>query len=204
MVYGDASRREVIIAAALARATAVVVSFADTPKSLAILAHLRELRPELPVIVRTWDDTDVGRLREAGATEIVAEVVEGSLMLATQTMLQLGVPLNRVLRRLRDVRQERYHYMRGFFPGATDEEHGPEDTQPRLHSVVIGPSAACVGKTVASLNLPALGVEISAIRRQGVREMGPEESTRLKENDIVVVIGTQEALAAAEIRLLQG
>jgi CPA2 family monovalent cation:H+ antiporter-2 len=61
-----------------------------------------------------------------------------------------------------------------------------------------------VGKTVASLNLPALGVEISAIRRQGVREMGPEESTRLKENDIVVVIGTQEALAAAEIRLLQG
>jgi len=204
VVFGDSSRREVLMAAALSRATAVVVSFADTPKALAILAHLRELRPELPVIVRTWDDTDVGRLREAGAAEIVAEVVEGSLMLATQTMLQLGVPLNRVLRRLRDVRQERYHYMRGFFPGATDEEHGPEDTQPRLHSIVIGPSAACVGKSVENLNLTALGVEISAIRRQGVREMGPAESTRLKENDIVVLIGTHEALAAAEIRLLQG
>ena len=60
VVFGDASRREVLVAAALSRATAVVVSFADTPKALAILAHVRELRPELPVIVRTWDDTDVG------------------------------------------------------------------------------------------------------------------------------------------------
>jgi voltage-gated potassium channel Kch len=100
VVYGDAARREVLVAAALSRAVGVVVTFADTPKALAILAHVRELRPELPVVVRTFDDSDVGRLREAGAAEIVAEVVEGSLMLATQTMLQLGVPLNRVLRTL--------------------------------------------------------------------------------------------------------
>ena len=118
VVYGDAARREVLAAAALSRATAVVVSFADTPKALTILAHVRQMRPELPVIVRTWDDTDVGKLREAGAAEIVAEVVEGSLMLATQTMMLLGVPLNRVLRRLREVRSERYHLMSGFFPGA--------------------------------------------------------------------------------------
>ncbi|MGZ5081697.1 MAG: cation:proton antiporter, partial [Usitatibacter sp.] len=104
VVYGDASRREVLVAAALSRATAVVVSFADTSKALAILAHVRELRPDVPVIVRTFDDTDVERLKRAGAAEIVAEVVEGSLMLATQTMMQLGVPLNRVLRRLREVR----------------------------------------------------------------------------------------------------
>src|SRR5258706_2146311 len=119
VVFGDASRREVLIAAALSRASAVVVSFADTPKALAILAHVHELRPELPVIVRTFDDTDVARLKAAGAAEVVAEVVEGSLMLATQTMMQLGLPLNRVLRRLRDVRQERYSSMGGFFPGVT-------------------------------------------------------------------------------------
>jgi CPA2 family monovalent cation:H+ antiporter-2 len=92
VVYGDASRREVLVAAALSRAIAVVVSFADTPKALAILAHVRELRPEVPVVVRTFDDADVARLRAAGAAEIVAEVVEGSLMLGAQTMLQLGMP----------------------------------------------------------------------------------------------------------------
>ena len=204
VVFGDAARREVLAAAALSRAMAVVVSFADTTKALTILAHVREMRPELPVIVRTWDDTDVGKLREAGAAEIVAEVVEGSLMLATQTMMLLGVPLNRVLRRLRDVRAERYHLMSGFFPGATDTEDEAEAAQPRLRSVMIGPSAACVGMTLESLNLDAMEVEVTAVRRQGVRETNPSKGMRLRENDIVVLLGSQEALAKAEMRLLQG
>ena len=204
VVYGDASRREVLLAAALSRAMAVVVSFADTNKALTILAHVREIRPELPVVVRTWDDTDVGKLREAGAAEIVAEVVEGSLMLATQTMMLLGVPLNRVLRRLREVRAERYHLMSGFFPGATDTEGDAEAAQPRLRSVMIGSSAAAVGMTLESLNLEAMEIEVTAVRRQGVRETNPSKGMRLRENDIVVLLGSQEALAKAEMRLLQG
>jgi CPA2 family monovalent cation:H+ antiporter-2 len=204
VLFGDASRREVLAAAALSRAIAVVVSFADTPKALAILAHVREMRPELPVVVRTWDDTDVGKLREAGAAEIVAEVVEGSLMLATQTMMLLGVPLNRVLRRLREVRSERYRLMSGFFPGATDADEESDGSQPRLQSVMVGPSAACVGHTLESMNLEALNVEVTAVRRQGVRETNPARGMRLHENDIVVLMGAQEDLAKAEIRLLQG
>ncbi|MBK8322616.1 MAG: cation:proton antiporter [Betaproteobacteria bacterium] len=204
VVYGDASRREVLAAAAISRAVAVVVSFADTPKALSILAHVREMRPELPVIVRTWDDTDVGKLREAGAAEIVAEVVEGSLMLATQTMMLLGVPMNRVLRRLREVRSERYHLMSGFFPGATDTETESDSVQRRLRSVMVGPSAACVGHTLESMNLDAMDVEVTAVRRQGVRETNPSSGMRLRENDIVVLMGTQEALAKAEMRILQG
>jgi monovalent cation:H+ antiporter-2, CPA2 family len=204
VVYGDASRREVLMAAALSRATAVVVSFANTPKALAIIAHVHELRPELPVIVRTFDDSDVGRLREAGAAEIVAEVVEGSLMLATQTLMQLGMPLNRVLRRLRDVRQERYQLMRGFFPGVTDEQIAADGEQPRLRTLVIGHSAAAVGKTIGSFNLDAMDVRITAVRRPGAREVNPDPETQLCEGDVLVLLGTQEKLAKAEIRLLQG
>jgi len=204
VVYGDASRREVLAAAGLNRALAVVVSFADTHRALTILSHLRELRPGIPVIVRTWDDTDVGKLREAGAAEIVAEVVEGSLMLATQTMMLLGVPLNKVLRRLRDERSERYHLMSGFFPGASDTEDLDGAAQPRLRSVMVGPSAACVGKTLESLNLRAMDLEVTAVRRQGVRETNPSPGMRLQANDIIVLLGTQEALAAGEMRLLQG
>jgi monovalent cation:H+ antiporter-2, CPA2 family len=203
VVYGDASRREVLVAAALSRATAVVVSFADTPKALAILAHVREVRPELPVIVRTMDDSDVARLRAAGAAEIVAEVVEGSIMLAAQTMLQVGTPLNRVLRRLRDVRQERYSLMRGWFPGATDED-GHDHEAPRLHTLVAGESAACVGKTIGALNLQALGVEVTAIRRTGERQVNPSSDAVVKVGDVLVLLGTQENLAKAEMRLLQG
>jgi CPA2 family monovalent cation:H+ antiporter-2 len=202
VVFGDASRREVLAAAALSRAVAVVVTFAETPKALAILAHVHELRPELPVIVRTFDDADVARLRAAGAAEVVAEVVEGSLMLATQTMMQLGMPLNRVLRRLRDVRQERYSSLGAFFPGATDQE-GDADA-PILRTILIGPEAAAVGKTVASLNLSSMDVQVTAIRRKGAREINPSPETRLAAGDVLVLLGTQGRLARAEIRLLQG
>ena len=203
VVFGDASRREVLVAAAVSRAVAVVVTFADTPKALTILAHVHELRPELPVIVRTYDDSDVGRLKEAGAAEIVAEVVEGSLMLATQTMMQLGMPLNRVLRRLREVRQERYRFMRGFFPGATDAEEA-DGEQPRLRTIVIGNDAVCVGKTLGSLNLAAMDVQVTAVRRKGAREINPAPETTIQPADVLVLLGTQGNLARAEIRLLQG
>jgi CPA2 family monovalent cation:H+ antiporter-2 len=182
---------------------AVVVTFADTPKALTILAHVHDLRPDLPVIVRTFDDSDVGRLKEAGAAEIVAEVVEGSLMLATQTMMQLGLPLNRVLRRLREVRQERYQFMRGFFPGATDEEQA-DGEQPRLRTMVIGPNAACIGSTLGALNLGFLGAQVTAVRRKGAREVNPAPETVIQAGDVLVLLGTQSGLARAEMRLLQG
>ena len=203
VVFGDAGRREVLIAAAISRATALVVSFADTPKALAILSHVRELRPELPVIVRTFDDSDVGRLREAGAAEIVAEVVEGSLMLATHTMMQLGMPLDAVLARLRGARQERYQFIHGFFPGVTDAEKAAGD-QPRLRTLMLGPDAAAVGKTVGSLNLAAMDVQVTAIRRKGTREINPKPDMRLQAGDVLVLLGSPGKLAKAEIRLLQG
>ncbi|HEY4997949.1 MAG TPA: cation:proton antiporter [Usitatibacter sp.] len=203
VVFGDAARREVLVAAALSRAVAVVVSFADTPKALTILAHVRELRPELPVIVRTFDDADVVRLKEAGAAEIVAEVIEGSLMLATQTMMQLGMPLNRVLRRLREARQERYRFMRGFFPGATDVE-AADGEQPRLRTVLIGPNAAAAGKAIGSLHLESMGVQVTAVRRLNAREVNPSPETILHAGDVLVLLGSQGHLARAEMVLLQG
>jgi CPA2 family monovalent cation:H+ antiporter-2 len=202
VVFGDAARREVLVAAGLARATAVVVSFADTARALTILAHVRELRPELPVVVRTFDDADVARLRAAGAAEIVAEVVEGSLMLATQTMLQLGIPLNRVLYTLRAVREERYAHMRGFFRGATDEVLDDDD-QPRLKTLVLPEGAACVGKTVGAVNLRGIGVELSAVRRHAER-VQPTPDTVFMAGDVLVLMGAQDELGRAEIRLLQG
>jgi monovalent cation:H+ antiporter-2, CPA2 family len=204
VVFGDASRREVLVAAAISRATAVVVSFADTRKALAIIAHVHQLRPELPVVVRTLDDSDVSRLKDAGAAEIVAEVIEGSLMLATQTMIQLGVPLNRVLRRLREVRQERYQLMRGgFFPGATDQEAADADQQ-RLRTVVVGASAAAAGKTLGALDLPGISVLVTALRRTGARQVNPAAEETVREGDVLVLLGTQQNLAKAEIRILQG
>src|SRR6185436_15880185 len=86
VVFGDAARLQSLMAAGLARASAVVVSYHDTPSALKILHLVRDHAPRVPVIVRTIDDTDLERLRDAGATEVVPEAIEGSLMMAAQTL----------------------------------------------------------------------------------------------------------------------
>ncbi|MDE2623925.1 MAG: cation:proton antiporter [Betaproteobacteria bacterium] len=205
VVFGDAGRREVLVAAGLHRAAAVVVTFADTAVSLAIISHVRELEPGLPVIVRTFDDADLDRLKDAGAAEVVPEILEGSLMLASHAMLELGIPLARVLKRIRQVRSERYHLMRGFFRGITDEtSESAEQSQPRMHSVVINEGAYANGRMLQELMLEDLGVEVTAIRRHGIRGLQPSAETRLIPMDVVVLLGVPESLAQAETRLLQG
>ncbi len=203
VVYGDASRREILMATGLRRAKALAITYADTPSALKILNHVRELNPALPVIVRTTDSTELEKLQEAGATEVVPEVLEGSLMLASSTMMLLGIPLARVVKRIRHAREGRYSQLRGFFFGATDETGDDSDNdQPRMNSVLLTGSSAAVGKTLAELNLDQLAVQVTAVRRHGIRGFDPAPETRLEGGDVVVLLGVPDNLAAAAKRLL--
>lgn len=103
--YGDAARRESLVAAGIHRAAALVVTYASTPSALKVLHHANELAPTLPVIVRSHDDADLDKLLEAGATEVVPEALEGSLMLASHALVMLGVPLRRVVHRVQRARR---------------------------------------------------------------------------------------------------
>ncbi len=205
VVYGDASRREVLVAAGLSRAQAVVVTYSDVHSSMAILRHVRELKPELPVVVRTIDDTHIDALKAAGAAEVVSEVMEGSLMLASHALMLVGVPLSRVLKRVRDVRETRYAMMRGFFRGASDaDDELDQQTQPRLNTVLLTQGAAAVGRSLEELALEELMVEVVAIRRQGIKGIDPQPDTRIQAGDVLVLRGAADGLAAAEFRVLQG
>jgi K+:H+ antiporter len=203
VVYGDASHREALVAAGLARASALVVSFADTARALKILHHAREINPGLPVVVRTLDDADLDRLVAAGAAEVVPETFESSLMLASHALMLVGVPLTRVVRRIRDVREHRYSLLRGFYRGESDEPADPDESQaPRLRSVTLMPGAEAAGRRLGELALEALGVTVTAIRRREMRAPSPGPETRLLAGDVLVLLGTPEQLSAAEARLL--
>ncbi|MGA7178181.1 MAG: monovalent cation:proton antiporter-2 (CPA2) family protein [Thiobacillaceae bacterium] len=205
VVFGDAGRREVLIAAGLSRAKALVVTFADVKAALSILRHAHEIKPELPVVVRTTDESSIDILKEAGAAEVVAEIMEGSLMMASHTLMLLGLPLSHVMRRIQAVRESRYELMRGFFRGVTDVDEGLDDTtQPRLFSVHIGPQYAAIGKSLAELDLEQLLVGVVAVRRRGIKGGDPQPETKLEAGDVIVLRGTSENLATAEMRLLQG
>jgi CPA2 family monovalent cation:H+ antiporter-2 len=200
--YGDCARREALIAAGINRASALVITFADTRLALKVLHLVHELAPKLPVIVRAHDDTELDVLKKAGATEVVPEALESSLMLASHALVVMGVPLRRVVHRVQAARDERYASLRGFFPGAGDLANDHEHSYVRLHSVTLREGAGAVGRCVADLALDEVGAEITALRR-GVERIEPTEATELRAGDVVVLRGTGSAVTRAEGRLLR-
>ena len=205
VVYGDAARRDTLVAAGITRAAALVVSFSDVHAALAVIAFVRELNPRVPVIVRTADDADLDRLLAAGATEVVPEVFEGSLMLGSHALVLLGVPMARVIRRVRDARDSRYRLLRGYFHGADDTDLDIEEPmQVRLHAVALLGDAAAIGRPLGDLDLPATGAEVTAVRRHGILGDNPSGDLILQSGDVVVLRGTVPALEAGEQRLLLG
>lgn len=204
VVYGDAGRREALVAAGISRASALVITYDDTESALKVLHHVHELNPSLAVIVRTQDDHDLERLTRAGATEVVPEILEGSLMLGSHALVLLGVPLSRVVKRVREARDQRYRLLRGHFHSIGDDEDAIDDDEhERLHSVPIDADAAAVGEALRDLDLAAMGAEVTSVRRRGIRGADPSLDMRLQAGDIVVLRGVPEALQLAEQRLLQ-
>lgn len=203
--FGDSARREILAAAGLARARMVVLSFDDPASSLRVLEHTREARPDIPVLVRTRDDRWMEQFSDAGATAVVPEVLEASLMLASHTLALLEVPMARVSRYVRDVRGDRYRLLRGYFHGTERIDLDKAGRfREQLHAVTLGESAWGAGRRLAELGLEGIGVTVSAVRRGGIRGPQPEPDTVLTTGDVLVLYGTPEALEAAERRVQAG
>jgi CPA2 family monovalent cation:H+ antiporter-2 len=201
VVFGDAARLQSLMAAGLARANAVVVSYHDTASALKILHLVKAHAPKVPVIVRTLDDSDLERLQAAGATEVVPEAIEGSLMLASHALALVGVPMRRVIRVVQDQRDARYSLLRGYFHGA-DDDTAEELHSVRLLSVTLPAAGACLGHALGALALQALGVTVVAVRRASGVVTQPDDGLLLAAGDTLVLSGTPEPLALAEGKLL--
>ena len=203
VVFGDAARLQSLMAAGLSRASAVVISYHDTPSALKILRLVREHAPQVPVIVRTLDDSDIEQLRAAGATEVVPEAIEGSLMLAAQALVLVGVPMRRVIRLTRDARDARYSLLRGYFHGA-DDDTVEELQQARLASITLPLAAACAGQPLAAQALGNIGVQVVSVRQASGRVVAADPALVLAIGDTLVLSGRPEPLALAEAQLLRG
>jgi CPA2 family monovalent cation:H+ antiporter-2 len=120
--YGDSHRGELLIAVGLERARLLVIAVGQTSIALSILKEARRVNPSVPILVRTRDDSDFAELKAAGASEVVPELLESSLMLAAHALVLLGFPGQQVEERVEQVRRDRYRLLHGFYPGAEDDE----------------------------------------------------------------------------------
>ena len=203
VVFGDAARLQALMAAGLHRASAVVVTYLDTPSALKVLNHTQVQAVNLPVVVRTVDDIDLDKLREAGATEVVPEAIEASLMLASHALALVGVPMRRVIRVVQEQRDARYKLLKGYFHGA-DDDSADELENERLLTVTLPAASRTVGKPLGDLALEAVGVLLVSLRSASGKPMPFDDHTVCHSGDTLVLSGKAPALALAEEKLLAG
>jgi CPA2 family monovalent cation:H+ antiporter-2 len=205
VIYGDAGEVKVLENVGIAQASCVVITFASPEVALRILRAVRELRKDVPILVRTQDDSKLDQLQSAGATEVVPETLEASLMLLSHLLLLLKLPVPRVIRTVNDIRSHRYAMLRQYFRASDalhlDESHAFRE---ELHSVILPPHAWAVGRSIADLATRGSRASVSAVRRDGIVGREPSPDTLFKEGDVVVVCGTPEAVEHAETLLLMG
>ena len=200
VMYGDASRRVVLRAAGIERAKALVIAYSDDRSSLKVLNVIREIYPDLPVVVRTRDESSIEQLQDAGATDVVPEVLESSLMLASHALVILDVPLARVIKKIRAFRNERYKIFRGYFMGsseAADDLQGQDQLQ--LHSIEIKNNFYLLNKQISEIPLNKFNIEIQHLRRPNMLEdIEARLDIRLQGEDVIVILGLPRDLIEFE------
>jgi monovalent cation:H+ antiporter-2, CPA2 family len=205
VIFGDSADESLLQKVGLETASAVVISFSDPATSLGILHSVRRLRPDVPVLVRTADDVRIKELQDAGATDVVPETFEASLMLVSHVLMLLHVPVTRVVRTVNEIRNNRYAVLRNIVRRGDarplDETH---EHREEIKSVVVPPGAWAVGRTLGDVRSRGVEVVFTGIRRLGILGREPSGDTVLRDGDIVVIYGQPEELERAESVLLAG
>lgn len=203
--FGDSTHREILLAAGVERAAILVICHDNVGSAEKTLRQTKAINPDIPVLVRTKDDTYYAKLTKAGATEVIPETLESSLMMASHVLSILGMPMAKIVRRVQEMRTNKYATMREFFHGeeANDLEL-PDDVRKRLSCVTLQEGAFAIGKKLEDLKLESRGVTVHKNRRDDRNVVPPNSDKELKAGNVLVLFGTPEALEHVEGYLLNG
>ncbi len=200
--YGDSTSLELLHAAGLERAAALVISVEDSATALKILQQVRRSNADIPVLVRTADESHMQELMEAGASEVVPETLEASLMIASSLLFMLKVPPSRVIHKIRDVRNQRYETFRHLFPGSEISTSAWVDNEAHMRAIELSQSSWASHHTVGELGLEQYNVKLLALLHEGKRISRPDTDMQLCASDTLILSGSPSALELAEKSLI--
>lgn len=203
--FGDVKQKDILRMVGIERAKMVLITFDQHDKAISVIHLIKSLFPDLPIVVRTRKDYRMEELLQAGASQVVPEILEGSLMLVTQVLQMSGVPMSRILKRVRKERKGHYANMHGFFPGETTEmDYVKQDKLEFMHAVILTNHAYAVGKTLNELNLQQWRIKVTGLRRDNHELADPDQNTVLMDGDVLIIAAKPRKVERAERFLLEG
>jgi len=111
VVYGDAAHPEIMLAAGVQRARAVVIAISDPISTRYAVRTIRELNPDVYIVVRTRYVSEIEPLYAAGATDVVPEEFETFIEIAGRIMRLLGVDTEKRLQVMNQCRARHYQML---------------------------------------------------------------------------------------------
>lgn len=203
VLFGDSRHRDILKSCHVDKAKLVVITFDDNHSVMQVLSACMEMGQDIKVMIRTRDDTDMAKLKEAGAQTVVPEALEGSLMLVSQVLFLSGVPMSRVLKRIQIERKNQYKFMHGYFHG-DESSHSMELDLEQLHAVALPFDAHVIGNSIGELPLERLRITLRGIRRNHQEISEPEHNFVIAEDDVLILCGKPRRVERAERYLLNG
>jgi CPA2 family monovalent cation:H+ antiporter-2 len=201
--YGDSTRSEILKKTELVRASALIITFDDALIAEKIIRSARQINTNIPIVVRSKDDQYMDNLHSVGATNVVPESFEASMMLAIHVLQHMGISTDKSLAFVTQARKDDYRQLRGYFRG--EESLGMDEPDAlRLHTVILSPDSYAVGKSMDIINLEKINTTILAVRRGRDRLDSFDKSFQFEIGDAVVIEGIQSAVLNAEKYLLRG
>lgn len=201
--FANATHMDLLHAAGIDKARALVITHHDAAGAIKTINVVRMQYKELPVLVRALSINRMDEMLAAGATEVVPDAFEASLMLGTHLLGRMGIPLRRVLHRTQRIRHDNYSLLRHIFQGRGDAVDAANALRGALASITLPQGAWAVGRTLEEA-LTGLEVLPDAIRRGGIKGDMPEPDTILQADDTIILYGTEKELERAESHLLGG
>ncbi len=205
VIYADASDPHILKSLHIDKIKAIVVTFHDPALSSKVIQRIRISNNEVPIFARTRNDDDISHLVEAGATEVIPDMLEASLMLSLHVLVNLGVDLKKAVEWSENLRRDRYQLLQGYFQGENHNALNTQDPhQQHQKALMIYDHFFANGKTLHQLNAEKFGVEIIAVRKKGILGHKPAGNTKIHANDVLIVQGLKDNIEKFEWFLLEG
>jgi CPA2 family monovalent cation:H+ antiporter-2 len=206
ILFGDATRVEVLRRAGVSAAHVVVVAISDAPATRRIVAAVHQLTPNATLIVRTRYVAEIDALYRLGATEVIPEEFETSVEIFARVLRRLRIPRNVINTQIDIIRGERYGMLRGVSlprQSMRDIEHLLAATLTETY--LVEPDGAAAGRTIGDLGLRRqTGVTIIAAVRDGKTSTNPGADYRIEGGDTLVLLGNHADLDRAMEFLQRG
>jgi CPA2 family monovalent cation:H+ antiporter-2 len=203
--FGDPAQENVLIAANILEAKVLIIAFNHPKQALKVLKTARRLNKEIPIIVRTTDDRELESLQIAGATEVIPDKLESSLMMASHMLIMLGQSPLKAQQQVWEVKANRYKFLRGFYE-STNIGH-LETTSPEkkyLHAVELTEGAYAIGRTLEEFMADKKPITLTSFSRHGYKCSEPTPYMQFMPGDVLVIEGNMEEIYQMEEKLLQG